>query len=187
MIRNALAVATLVLGLGALGACAKEETSQGAATVTSSTTPTTAETTETAASPHAMGPMGTGAAATPAMPMSSCPMAVAGTNVETKETPTGMNMIFKTTSDVTELRRRVRDMATQMSSASTSTAGAGGMMMMMAGMPPMRTLVSDIDGGAQIEMAPVDAANMGDMRQHVQSGAQAMTAQHGCPMKSMQK
>ncbi|HSQ64350.1 MAG TPA: hypothetical protein VLM85_14080 [Polyangiaceae bacterium] len=184
MIRNALAVATLVLGLGALGACAKEETSQGAATVTSSTTPTTTATTETAAPPEATGPMGTGAAATPAMPPSSCPMAVAGTNVETKETPTGMNMIFKTTSDVTELRRRVREMATRMSSASTGTAGAGGMMMMMmAGMPPVRTLVRDIDGGAQIEMAPVDAANMGDMRQHVQSGAQAMAAQRGCPMR----
>jgi hypothetical protein len=121
-----------------------------------------------------------------------CPMFVAGTTVQTKDTSDGMAMMFTTTGDVAELRRRVHVMADHMNAHSS---GGGGMGMHGTGMGPdagmgmgggmmggMHSQVEDVDHGARLKMTAADPAKLNEMRQHMKQHVQMMNQSHGCSM-----
>ena len=141
-----------------------------------------------------------------------CPMFVAGTTVQAKDTSDGMAMTFTTTGDVAELRRRVHVMADRMNAHSSGSSGGMGMhgmmgadagmgmkgadagmgMGMMGGggggpmmggtMPAMHAQVENVERGARLKMTPSDPAKIGEMRQHMKQHAQTMDQSHGCSM-----
>ncbi len=125
-----------------------------------------------------------------------CPMFVAGTTVQAKDTNDGMTMTFTTTGDIAELRRRVRVMADHMSAHASGGMGMHGMGMgsdagmatmggsMMGGgmMPAMHAQVDDVDHGARMKMKPADPAKLSEMRQQMKQHVQMMNQSHGCSM-----
>jgi hypothetical protein len=132
-----------------------------------------------------------------------CPMFVAGTTVQAKDTSDGMAMTFTTTGNVAELRRRIHVMADHMNAHSSGAGGGmgmhgmgmgadagmgmGGSMMgggMMGGgtMPAMHAQVEDVDHGARLKMTPADPAKLNEMRQHMKEHVQMMNQSHGCSM-----
>ena len=148
-----------------------------------------------------------------AMPMGACPMAVPGTEVIASDTAAGEALTFKTASgDVAELRRRVHAMAEghdhaaadmehghggmghgagmmghgmmQGGSAGGGQGAGGGHGMHEVAMPPSRTAVEDVEGGARIVVAPDDPADLERLRSAVRTRAQHMQ-QHGCQMTGM--
>jgi hypothetical protein len=128
-----------------------------------------------------------------------CPMFVAGTTVQAKDTSDGMAMMFTTTGDVAELRRRVRVMADHMNAHSSGAGGGTGMHGMGMGpdagtgmigggmmgggmMPATHAQVEDVDHGARLTVTPADPAKLNEMRQHMKQHAQMMNQSHGCSM-----
>ncbi len=117
-----------------------------------------------------------------------CPMTVAGTRVQATSTANGMDMMFTTSGDAGDLRRRVRAMAEHMNPSPMGGAGMPGMMggamhgLSMMGMPPVQAQVDDVDGGARMHVMPIDRSRLDEVRQHMQQGAQMMTQQQACPM-----
>lgn len=138
-----------------------------------------------------------------------CPMAVPGTTVSAQDTAAGESLTFTTKSgDVEDLRRRVHAMAAMHNGhhgtggpqAGTGQGGmmqgeggggamahghghghgkmhgAGGMMMP----PPSRASVEDVDGGARIDLVPLDPARAEQLRTAVRGHAEHMQKE-GCP------
>lgn len=128
-----------------------------------------------------------------AMSMENCPMAVPGTSVAAQDTPEGEAITFSTSSgDVNELRRRVRTMSEMhdghhMGGDTASMGqGAGGSAMgsdvhesMTA--PTSRATVSDVEGGARVDIVPVDPTQVEQVRAAARTHAEHMQRE-GCAM-----
>jgi hypothetical protein len=61
-------------------------------------------------------------------------------------------------------------------------ADAGSGMMMGTMMPAVRAHAEDVEGGARLQMVPVDPARLGDLKDHMSQHAAMMNQAHGCPM-----
>lgn len=108
-----------------------------------------------------------------------CTTAIGGTRVRTVATPRGVNITF--TTSVPELRRRVRSFAHRMNVQSGGGAATGRAMRMggtTMGMPPVRTRVEDVPGGARIHVTPLDPSRLGALRQAWPQGV--TTVRGGC-------
>jgi hypothetical protein len=138
----------------------------------------------------------------------SCPAAVQDTSAQATDTADGITMTFTTTGDVQELRKSARAMADRINERSDAAANGGsesrmaldhGMMggAMMGGsmqrnahagdettgepMPPTRTRVEDVPGGARIVMAPADPSTIDEWRRGMWDRVLNMTAGRSCP------
>lgn len=150
----------------------------------------TASSDQAAAETHAAQPA---PARSGAMSMENCPMAVPGTSVASQDTPEGEAITFSTSSgDVNELRRRVRVMSELHgghhvggdAAAMGQGAGAGGMESdvhesMTA--PTSRATVSDVEGGARVDIVPVDPTQVEQVRAAARTHAEHMQRE-GCAM-----
>jgi hypothetical protein len=139
---------------------------------------------------------------TPAPDNDSCPMHLAGVQVASEVTPEGAALVFTTrTGDVTELRSRVRALA---SHENTMSAAAGAIAQAPGGADTGRTRlghdgassdaahavdshapqaeltlaatvsVEEIGGGARLVFAAKSGAQLGELREHVRMLAQDM-------------
>jgi len=149
-------------------------------------------------------PAAPSAAEAPAAPQDddpSCPVAVPGTSVTVEDTPTGAAMVFVTTGDVAELRKRVASMV-QMHNDQHSKMGplptgdepaadphaghgggehaghAGGMISVHA-----RAVSEDVDGGARFVLV-VAPADVGKVQEELRMHAQHF-ASGSCSMEHM--
>lgn len=113
-----------------------------------------------------------------------CPMAVEGTTARAEDVEGGVAMVFTTTGEVEELRRRVAHMA-QMHDAHHGRAGGTGMHGMMMGedMPSASARTEDVDGGSRVVLTPQDPADLATLRELVRAHAEKMNAGE-CPMMS---
>jgi hypothetical protein len=131
-----------------------------------------------------------------------CPMSVPGTKVKASDVSGGMSMMFATTGDVGELRKKVHAMADHMNAQASGAMGAHSMMMgsadggpgMMQGrgmgpsmhsgtmtpLPPGRAQAEDADGGARLRMMPADPSRLGEMKERIQQHVQMMNQDHSC-------
>lgn len=107
----------------------------------------------------------------------TCPMKVEGTSVRSEEVEGGIAMVFTTTGDQAELRRRVADMA-KMHDEHHGQGGGG-----MGKMPPSTARAEDVEGGARLVFVPRDPADLTALVEHVRDHADAM-ASGRCPMTS---
>lgn len=186
-----IAPAALVLALIALGGCASSQTAQRQPVSTAAAPPT-----EGADQGHDHQ----------AGMMEMCPMRVPGTTVSVSDTEAGVAVVFRTTGDVAELRRRVRYVAEMhnrhhaegamaccrgmtnggQETGGTPDQGGRGMMMGMSheGMVPATAAAEDVDGGARIVLTPEDPSQLGALRTHVHDHAERM-ARGECPMMMM--
>jgi hypothetical protein len=144
-----------------------------------------------------------------------CPMAVEGTTARAEDVEGGAAMVFTTTGDVSELRRRVARMAQMhnrhhgeghghMRGARGGSRGhqhgraqdgdepapggmQGGMGMMGGGMmpPPSTARSEEVEGGARLVLTPRDPADLARLREHVGQHGDMM-ASGRCPMMSNQ-
>lgn len=124
-----------------------------------------------------------------------CPMAVPGTTVSAQDTPSGEAVTFATSSSqVDELRRRVRAMADMHNShhagGEAQGMGHGAMdhgMMRGGGMhgggttmpPASRARVDDVEGGARLDVTPRDPAAVEQLRSAVRTHVEHMQ-KDGC-------
>jgi hypothetical protein len=197
MQRHDLAVLGIaLLGALALGACATAQTTQQPATTQPESAPARGHGMQGGKSMHDMDEM--------------CPMRVEGTTAHAEDVPGGAALVFTTTGDVAELRRRAARMAAmhnQHHSASQrhmaqgsergagpqaghgphgDKQGSGGMMGDHAGMMMMMSATQaraeDITSGARIVFTPVDPTQLDALRQHLQRHAQQMMSSSACPM-----
>lgn len=138
------------------------------------------------------------------MGAAQCPMAVPGTQVTAVDTSEGVALVFTTgTGGVEELRHRVAAMAEMHNrhhggmgehAGMVGQAGmmGGGDMTGHAGMdegghhgmtpPPSKATVQPVDGGAQILLTPLDAANLSSLRSHAHEAAVRMQSSRTCAM-----
>lgn len=137
-----------------------------------------------------------------------CPMGVEDTSVRAEPVEGGVAMVFTTTGDVAELRRRVAHMAQmhQRRQAAVGEEGMGhmqhrqsaqrdgeGMMregMMGGGMlagrmmdMPHEVRAEDIEGGARLVISPLDPQDLPELRAEVEEHAAQMESGR-CPMMS---
>lgn len=184
------APAALVLALTALAGCASSQTAQR-------------QPVSTAAAPQMEG-ADQGHDDQAGM-MEMCPMRVPGTTVSVSDTEAGVAVVFRTSGDVTDLRRRVRHMAEmhnrphaegemaccrgmmdggQETGGTPERGGRGMMGMSRDGMVPATAAAENVDGGARIVLTPEDPSQLGALRTHVHDHAERM-AQGECPMMMM--
>lgn len=140
--------------------------------------------------------------------MEMCPMRVPGTTVSVSDTERGVAVVFKTTGDVTELRRRVRHMAEMHNrhhaegtmgccqgqgmmgggrdAGTAPEHGGRGLMMGMSHerMVPATAAGEDVEGGARIVLTPKDPSQLAALRTHAHDHADRM-ARGECPMIMM--
>jgi hypothetical protein len=121
-----------------------------------------------------------------------CPMDIHDTTAVAEESEGGAAILFTTTGDETELRRRIEHMA-QMHNQHHGGAGQGMHGADRAGStaegshdqemrPPMSTArVEEVDAGARIVFTPQDPANLESLREHVGDHVSRM-ASGECPM-----
>lgn len=131
-----------------------------------------------------------------------CPMMVEGTTVVAEETEGGAALVFTTSGDVDELRRRVERMAEMhnrraMHGGTMGSEAAGGSTeaehhaeaeaegpsgqsrgMMM---PRGQARAEEIEGGARLVLTPHDPGELPALREHVGRMAEQMSARE-CPM-----
>lgn len=133
--------------------------------------------------------------------MGMCPMAVEGTTVRSEELDGSVALVFTTTGDVADLRRRVAHMAEMHGRHHQEGRGHG---MHMHGrhhqeehrhgrhmhgsehgdtmmMPPSAVRSEEVDGGARLVFTPRDPADLASMREHVHQHAERMAGGQ-CPM-----
>jgi hypothetical protein len=176
----------------ALGGCASSRTSRQ-----SSTTGPAAAATGAPQQPARHGAMMSREMA------AMCPMAVEGTTARAEDVEGGAAMVFTTTGDVAELRRRVAHMAEMHnrhhgeehergmgmqsarpgSGAGHAHGGAGRSGGMMMKMPPATARSEEVQGGARLVLVPRNPADLTMLREHVHAHAQQM-ASGKCPMMS---
>lgn len=141
-----------------------------------------------------------------------CPMQVSGTTARAEDVEGGAAIVFTTSGDVAELRRRVAHMAEMherrggeahgrgmgMMGGPHSHAGQsgeaggpaqqgaspGGMGMRGRMMPPATARSEAIEGGARLVLTPRDPADLTRLREHVAQHSQMMEAGH-CPMMAL--
>jgi len=101
-----------------------------------------------------------------------CPMQVPGTTVAAADVDGGIELIFATSGDVSELRRRV----THMAEMHNQEHASGGMMM-----PAATASAEDAAGGARMILRPADPAQLDALREHARTHAEKMTRGE-CPM-----
>lgn len=132
----------------------------------------------------------------PAMGAEMCPMSVPGTTVAAEDTDGGGALVFTTTGDVGELRKRVTAIAAMHNEHHLGASEGGSAdqehkpmhAMPEGGEPPpgMAALMhaqateSDVDGGARIDLA-VGADDVAAVQAALREHAQAMQ-EHGCEM-----
>ena len=124
----------------------------------------------------AAGTQNTPAEQKPGMPMQgamqgmmSCPMNLQGTTVAVSDTPTGVAVSLSTKPEnVTELRKRVEQMAAMHSGDSTSQA------MMQGQMMPGTVKYEPISNGARITLTPKDPARLAEFRTQVRTHVEKM-------------
>lgn len=122
---------------------------------------------------------------------SMCPAHVAGTTTRVEHVPGGAALDFTTTGDVTELRRRVAQMADMHNRHHASDAqgaptheGSSQRRGMQEGtkmIPAAQAKVEEIHGGARIVFVPSDAGQLNALREHVGMMAERMPDE-GCSM-----
>jgi hypothetical protein len=107
-----------------------------------------------------------------------CPTAVPDTHVAASDTASGEAITFTTSGQVDELRRRVHAMAemhNQHHAPGAAPAGSQQHVAMSSGMiPPSRTSVEDVEGGARVSVTPNDAADLERLRSTVRTHAEHM-------------
>jgi hypothetical protein len=167
----------LIIGALALGGCASSQANRQPAAA------------EPQAAPPPMRPQqGTRGGSMGGDMAGMCPMAVEGTTVRAEDVEGGAAIVFTTTGDVAELRRRVAHMADMHNQHHGDGHGhMMGMHGMMAGgmmMPPATARSEEIEGGARLVLTPRDPAELANLRQHVHQHAEQM-ASGRCPMMSM--
>jgi hypothetical protein len=105
----------------------------------------------------------------------ACPLGVPGTRLRAGETGDGIEVLFTTrASNVEELRLRVRDQGRVHGPERHrgrghfgEHGGARDHGLRLWALPPIRTSVEDIAGGAKLVIAPVDPAHRDDVRRAV--------------------
>lgn len=122
-------------------------------------------------------------------------MQVPGTQVSVEDTTDGVAMVFTTTGDVAELRKRVRHKAEmhekkhQVGTAEPGMEPGPGMgagpghkkMHMMAHAVPSTARMEEIEGGARINLVPTDPQRLAELRAQARERASHM-ASGQCPM-----
>lgn len=181
---RALASSIVLLTLTAT-ACGRDRAPEPAADVeTTSARPPQART-----QPPTQGQAQRQAQAPATAPAAACPGAVPGTRVTTSETSDGVALVYTTTGDVADLRRRAEAMASRMDVRSGTAMGrgmgrgggpGGGMGMQTARMPAATARVEEIPGGARVVLTPEDPAQLDELRAHVKHHA-TMMGQGQCP------
>lgn len=106
-----------------------------------------------------------------------CPMQVEGTTVRAEDVDGGVALVFTTTGDVAELRRRVAHMAEM--HERRHGEGKGGMM--GAGMMAATARTEHVEGGAKLVLTADDPENVAALRQRLRQHAERM-ATGRCPM-----
>jgi hypothetical protein len=112
-----------------------------------------------------------------------CPMAVAGTTSRAEDVEGGAAMVFTTTGDVAELRRRVTRMAAMHNQPPQEGGKPGGMMGGEMKMPQATALTEDVEGGARLVLTAKAPEKVAELREHVRNHAAKMASGH-CPMMS---
>jgi len=99
----------------------------------------------------------------------ACPMKVQGADVAVSDTKDGAALTFsaKSKEDVTELRKRVQQMASMHESMSGMPMGQGQM-------PPFSTKYEETTNGARLTLTPKDPAKLADFRKQVAAHADHM-------------
>lgn len=106
-----------------------------------------------------------------------CPLEVSAAKVEAQDTDAGAALAFTTTTDVAELRRRVRRMADMQNQNRDWLAARLG----NATLPPARRLLDDIEGGARIEFRPADPSKLEELRAGIAAQAGRLLS-GSCPV-----
>ena len=199
-----------LLTLGALGGCAAAAPAPGASPQTPTPAEAPAKSEATAAAGASSdghehpGRMMHGGGMSEEMMTNMCPMRVEGTKVTTSDVEGGIALAFATpTGDVSDLRRRVQEMAdmhnrSERMGMGGPTGGAnghqgmmmsGGMMNGMMGdgmmMPAATAVVEEVPGGSRVILRPKDPAKLDALREHAHKCSERM--QRGeCPMMGAQ-
>ena len=114
--------------------------------------------------------------------MMSCPMNLQGTSVVVSDTPTGIAVSLTTKPEnVTELRKRVEQMAAMHSGESTSQA------MMQGQMMPGTVKYEAIPDGARLTLTPRDPARLAEFRTQVRAHVEKMQKGECSMMQDMMK
>jgi len=105
----------------------------------------------------------------PGMPMMSCPMNLQGTSVTVADAATGVTVSITTKPEnVTELRKRVEQMAAMHSGQASSAA------MMQGQMMPGTVKYEAIANGAKLTLTPKDSAKLVEFRTKVRAHVEMM-------------
>ncbi len=119
----------------------------------------------------------------------ACPVSVEGAEVQSREVPNGVALVFTTEGDVDELRARVDRFAQLHNEQSATPMPSGreerGEHAMHHGMVPSRAEVEEIDRGAQIILTPRDPGQLSALRQDAERSAQQMSGGE-CPVMGSQ-
>lgn len=108
-----------------------------------------------------------------------CPMLVEGTTIHAMDVESGAALVFTTTGDLADLRRRAARMAAMHNRHQAHDGGMmGGRGMAMV---PADARAEETEGGARIVFTPRDPSQLDALREHVERMAERMAAGH-CPM-----
>lgn len=113
----------------------------------------------------------------PLEPSAACPTMLPGVEVTVEEIDSGAAMTFTTSepAQVDELRARVRVMAGMHQQHAATPAGRTGTM------PPAIASVSDVPGGARLELRAIDATDQGALHEQALAQADEMRTAGTCP------
>lgn len=110
-----------------------------------------------------------------------CALGVSGALATADDTPDGVALTILSANRLDEVRVRARDAATLHGPDSRQGLGHDGHHaeggkhgLQPAQLPPARASATDIDGGARIELVPVDAADLERLRSSIRARANAM-------------
>lgn len=113
-----------------------------------------------------------------------CPLGVPSARVEVADTPGGVSMTFTASPDrIAELRARASDAAAmhgpgqRLGRGHDGKHGSGGEHGLQAmQLPPSHAGAEDIEGGARLNLRPVDPSDLGALRLKARERAAAMSA-----------
>ncbi len=142
--------------------------------------------TASAECPYGHGPGGPAAASGecphghgrgPGMAAGMCPLQVEGTAARAEDVEGGAAIVFTTTGDVAELRRRVAAMAEHHAAHAEGACACP----MAASTPAHEARAEDVDGGARLVLTTSDPEDVEALRSNVREHADRMSS-GACPM-----
>lgn len=113
-----------------------------------------------------------------------CPLGVRGVQVETQDSPDGIDIVFTTHNHVDDLRLRVRDAAAMHGSGAHKGPGHDGDHgrgqshgLQLVALPAVTARADDIPSGAKLHLATVDPAEVGTVRLRVRQRLETLAEQ----------